>query len=497
MKVAQGELSKSFFWATSGTIIQVAAQLAALTILARLLSPVEFGVVTVAMLVTQLALVFSEFGVGPYVVQRAELSESFLASAFMLSCAFGFILALIIWILAPVVAISLGVPDVTGVLRAYSVVFLIKGLSGTQEALAQRELAFRFLARADGWSFVVGYAAVSVLAAFAGFSFWAVVIGHISQALIKAGFVVGRYRGIYRGRKDFEAVREIITFGSGQTLSRLASYVGSQADSYVVASSLGVTTIGIYGRANQLVTMPAFYLGQIFDKVIFPAVSRFQSDRNRVGSAYQLAIFAILIVSVPLAVGTWLFAEPFVQVVLGSGWDAVITPVKILAVAIPFRMIHKVSDPIARALGATFSRAWRQWLFVAVVLLGSLSLRGSGLSGVASAVVIACGLDAILMATLCAKLASMRWRAFVVAAAPALRLGVLTALVSLGSLVLAFRMELGAFATLFVGGVLSAVVVVGLTFSRMTIVLGSSGGRMFLLLVDDIRMVRNKNRKAE
>ena len=81
---------------------------------------------------------------------------------------------------------------------------------------------------------------------------------------------------------------------------------------------------------------------------------------------------------------------------------------KILAVAIPFRMLHKVSDPTARALGATYSRAWRQWLFAGLVLFGALLLQDYGLKGVAWAVVGATALDAILMVSLCCDLSHLR-----------------------------------------------------------------------------------------
>ena len=318
----------------------------------------------------------------------------------------------------------MNVPGLTPVLRLYCIVFLVKSWSAVQEALCQRDLDFRFLARADGWSFGIGYTVVSITCAWLGMSYWSIVAGHLAQALLKAAFVAYRHPGLSLMPWTTIEMRRILSFGVGQTLSRLGSYLGSQADSFVVASTLGVAPIGYYGRANQLVTMPAFYIGQVFDNVVFPAVARVQDNRTKVASAYELAIAGVSAISVPMAVGGYLLADLLVTVLLGPGWDPVGTVVKILAVAIPFRLLHKVSDPTARALGATYSRAWRQWLFAGLVLFGALFLQNYGLKGVAWAVVGAAALDAILMVSLCCELSHLGKARVGQALIPAIRIGV-------------------------------------------------------------------------
>jgi O-antigen/teichoic acid export membrane protein len=423
-------IKRTALWAASGSAAQVGCQVVALVVLARLLTPYEFGVVSAAALVTQLALIFGEFGTGPYVVQRPQLSAATIGTCHLVSVCVGAIIAVALWAGGPLLAGLLHVAELKLVLRAYSAVFIIMGASAVHEALLQRELNFRFLARADALSFALGYTGVSIVCALLGFSYWSIVIGHLSQATIRAVMLIVSKPQVARSPVSLAELRPLLHFGGGQTLSRLASFIASQADGFVVTERLGVAAIGYYGRANQLVTMPAAQLGQLFDKVIFPALARIQHDHSRASAAYSRAVTAICLLSLPLSVLIWMLGEEIVHVALGSQWQAVVEPMRILALAIPFRLIHKVSDPTARALGATYRRAWRQGLFAAAVIALSLALSRYGLAAIAWGVVLASAVDAVLMAGLCCALTKLSGMQLLRAIYPGARAAVVAALLA-------------------------------------------------------------------
>jgi len=425
-------------WAAAGSIAQIVSQVIAIAALARILTPAEFGVVSAAALITQLALIFSEFGVGPYVVQRLQLGATAIGTCYVASCCFGAMVAALLWMSAPLLAHALRVPELLLVLRAYAAVFLLAGASAVHDALLQRELNFRLLARADAISFSLGYTGLSIVCALLGFSYWSIVIGHLGQALIRSIMVIARQPHVARSPVSLGELRPLLRFGGGQTLSRLANYLAGQADGFVVTARLGITAMGYYGRANQLVTMPAVQLGQIFDKVIFPAVARIQQDRSRAASAYGRAVTAICLLSLPLSALAWILGEQIVHVALGSQWEAAVQPMRILALAIPFRLIHKVSDPTARALGATYSRAWRQTVFALSVLVLALALSPYGLPAIAWGVVTASILDAALMVWLCCSLTGFSAAQLLRAILPGARTGTVAALLA-GAAVLAVR----------------------------------------------------------
>lgn len=483
--IANRDVKTSLIWVSSGALFQFSSQVVAIAVLARLLSPSEFGVVSAASLVTQLSMVFSEFGVGPCVVQTAQVTPRFLGTAFRLSLLLGALVASAVWQTAPVMAELLRVEDLATVLRAYAVVFVIRGFSATQEALLQRDLEFRYLARADGWSFAVGYASVSIVCALLGFSYWSIVAGHVTQAIIKACFVFLRHPGVAASPGGATEMRYLISFGLGQTLSRLASFVGSQIDGLFVTRRFGVDGIGIYGRANQLITMPATQVGQIFDTVIFPVFARSQSQPDQISAAYRLSVAGVWGLSCPLAVLAWFYAPELVRIALGSGWEAVTAPMQALALAMPFRLMHKISDPTARAMGATYLRAWRQWVFAGLVLGLVVALGRFGISGVAYGVACAAALDAILMLSLCCHLVGISMRSLLSSFQLGTRLAAITAASS--ALVLWFlRLQQSPpLLTVFVGAGLSIAIIWLLAVASPSRLLGRDGQSLLKLARPD------------
>lgn len=420
----------SFAWAAAGTGGQVLFQVLALAILARLLTPTEFGIVSAATIIVQLSLILNEFGIGPAVVQRKSMSEIDIRVGFTLSCLLGSFVVFALWILAPMLAAMFETPELTWVIRAYAATFIFKSYSAVSDALLQRELAFRLLAKADTISFAIGYAGVGILSAYCGLSYWSLVLGHISQSAIRAGLTL-RYKNHSKiPSLEIVTVKDFIHFGLGQSASRLGSYVAIQGDSFVVAKVLGVERLGEYGRANQLVVMPGNQLGGIFDKVLFPTFSLVQGDKARFGEAYRKALSLIAMLGLPFSAFLFVAAPDITSVMLGDRWNNVIEPMKVLSLGLVFRLLHKISDPTARATGAVYQRAWRQVFVAATLVTGAYIGSSQGLVGVAWGVLAATALDAALMVQLCARIAGLANWTVMQALTPGLRLGIISYLLA-------------------------------------------------------------------
>jgi O-antigen/teichoic acid export membrane protein len=495
-RVDRARITRSFVWATSGATFQLLGQIAALAVLARLLRPYEFGIVSVAVLTTQVSQVFCEFGVAPAVVQASKADDAFLGTAFRMSCAFGALVAGALWMIAPVISRALHVQELIWVLRLYTIVFLIKGWSSVQEAMLTRELRFRYLATSDAWSFAIGYFGISVTCAAAGFSYWSIVLGHIGQATIRAIALGMAYPAIGTKPMDKASCWRILRYGAGQTLSRLGSLFGAQVDSYVVAGNLGIAAVGLYGRANQLASVPPAQIGQIFDNVVFPAVSRMQSQISHVAAAYKLSLTGMLLLSVPAATFLVGFRAQIICALLGRDWMSIATPLGILALALPFRLIHKVSDPTARALGATYARAWRQWLFATALLLLSIGLSSYSLSGISWAVVVASMLDAGLMGWLCSQLTELSPRDLAHAVVPGVRLGVITLIALTPLMRISPQTSLANLGIVALGGLLLLIIAGLACFKFPALALGAHGETTLRILfgLDDVSKLRLQSR---
>lgn len=431
MTASTGGMRRNAIWVTAGTVTQVSCQFGTLIVLARLLTPYDFGILSIAALITQLALIFSEYGIATNVVQRLRLDPDFIGAALWLSCASGALISSVVLLSAPAFSWVFSAPELEQVLQTYAVMFLLCSLSAVRDALIQRDMDYRFLAKADAASFILGYAGISITCALLGFSYWSMVIGHISQLTIRCALICMRPLTVTPGIPTRLLVQQILHFGTGQTLSRLASFVAAQADGFIISSRLGVADMGYYGRANQLVTMPAAQLGQIFDRLIFPYVARRQHQQGEAAATYRKALTGICLLSFPASILLSMTSQNLVHILLGPQWEPVVKPMQILALAIPFRLIHKVSDPTARAMGKTYSRAWRQWLVAFSVIGLTWLLCEWGLAAVAAGIVASAVLDAALMVWLCCNATRLTLRELIHALAPGVQTGVLAAILIL------------------------------------------------------------------
>src|SRR5215217_2776119 len=176
------KIMSGLFWTASGKGAQAILQFVVVTILARLMTPLEFGVVAAAMIVIGFSEIVTRLGLGPAVVQREKLDRRHLGTAFTASLLFSVVIGALIWIFAPLIAGFFRYQGVEAVLRILAWLFPIRGLGVVPDSLAQRDLCFRWLAKTDVLSFVLGYVFVGIGLAFAGYGVWSLVAANLVSA---------------------------------------------------------------------------------------------------------------------------------------------------------------------------------------------------------------------------------------------------------------------------------------------------------------------------
>jgi PST family polysaccharide transporter len=433
MKTQDSSLGRStvvgLLWMGSGQGVYGFLQILILAILARLITPAEFGVISAALVVITFSKIFYQLGIGPALVQRPQLEDRHLKTAFVSSVVFGVILGLLVWASAPLVASFFQMERLQGVLRVLSGVFPLLGLGLVSSSQLERDLEFRWLASRDVVTFALGYGVVGVVAAYAGLGVWALVCGHFGQTILNVGALL-----IKRPPRGFgfewRAFKELLYFGGGHTLARLGNFVAHQGDNLVVGRWLGAQALGFYGRAYQLMATPASLFAGVLDRVLFPTMAKVQDDERRLAGAYTKGIALVALVTLPVSLFLCALAPEIVLVALGPQWEAVTPIVQVFAVGLLLRTSYKLSDSITRATGAVYRRAWRQAVYAGLVLSGAWIGQHWGEIGVAFGVLVALAVNFTLMAELSLRIARIPWRDFWRAHVPALRLALSTALVS-------------------------------------------------------------------
>ena len=410
------------FWTALSMGALAVAEIVALVVLARLLSPDEFGLYAAALVIIKFSVIFESLGIAPAIVQRPALEERHLRVGFTLSLLLSLSMAGVVWLAAPGIAAFLRLAELTPVVRGACVVFVCYGASMVAQATAQRDLRFRWLAAIDACAFAAGFMLAGPVLAWLGFGVWALVGALVTQHFIRAVALLIGQPHPKRPLLERRAIGELLYFGGGFTLARVCNFLAGQIDKLVVGRWLGAQALGIYALALQLMMAPAVIFGQILDRVLFPTMALVQQEPARLVRAYRSGVAACALFVLPAGVILAIVAPELVLVLLGKGWEGVVAPLQVLALGMLFRTSYKLSDSVARATGAVYARAWRQAVFVIAVTAGSLIGQFWGVPGVALGVIAAVAMNFFLMAQLSLTLTGMSWSDFAVAHLPGIAL---------------------------------------------------------------------------
>jgi PST family polysaccharide transporter len=462
-------------WTFSGTGVQAVAQLLVLMVLGRLLTPTDFGLMGAAAVVIALSQIVSQVGVGPAIVQRRELDASHIRVAFTISGGLGFVLGLGVWFGAPALAAFYRIPAVEPVLRGVALLFPIDGLNTVGESLLVRQLRFRLFVAVEVGSYLLGYALVGVVLAWQGYGVWALVAANVSQVTVRT---IGMYvatRHPVRPSLDLRASRDLLSYGFGHSLAQVGALLSQQGDNLVVGRWLGAAALGIYGRAYNLMVMPASVFGRIVNRVLFPVMAQVQDERERLAGAYERVLAIVALMSLPVSAFLWVVAPEFIPVLLGPAWTEVVLPFRLFTISLLFRMSSKISDACTKAAGVVYSRALVQGAFALLVLVGAVAGQRWGVGGVAVAVSIAMGINWIAMAALSRRVTGLSWPRFVQAQVPGALLAALIGAAGVAAVHSARAAHLGNLPTLIAASLAAALVAVVAARTRSELFLGPHG----------------------
>jgi O-antigen/teichoic acid export membrane protein len=409
-------------WVAWGSGATGVLKVVVLVLLTRLLSPADFGVIGAALVVITLSLNFSQLGLGPALVQRPVLEPRHITTAFIASIGFGFLVAAIVWLTAPMIAQFFRMDHLTPVVRALSLIFPMVGVATVPDSLLQRELRFRFLTNRDVLAYGVGYGVVGVVLALLGWGVWSLVMAQLTQVALRTGILLGAEPPKLTCRPSWVSFQELMRYGMGQSASRVGVILANQADNLVVGRWLGAVPLGLYSRAFQLVSVPTGLLGDVLDKVLFPTMSRVQNDPRRLGSAYLQGTAFLTLVTLPVGVVAAVLAPELISVAFGTRWLGLVPPFQVLALGMMFRTCYRMSDSLSRATGKVYRRAWRHGLYAGMVFLGAVIGQQWGITGVAIGVLVALFLSYLMMAQLSLEILQVSWSRFAEIQLPALRM---------------------------------------------------------------------------
>jgi len=310
-------LTKSVVHATRWSAFSKASQLAVTIILARLLSPDDVGIVTMASVVTGFVILLSDLGTSAAIIQRTNHPPGFLSSLFWINIAVGVIAMAVVAVASPVFALINDEPRLVPVLIVLSLSFPLTGLVALQRALLEKVMRFETLARIEMISTALG-GIVAIAVALAGGGIWALVFQTLSMLAATAAGVWRKSEWRPRFEVSLGEIRSIVGFSGYLTGFNIVNYFARNADYMLIGSVLGKTELGYYSMAYRVLMFPLQNLSAVITRVTLPAFSKIQADDARFRRGYLASIGAIALISFPVMAGIFSVARPFVDAAFGE-----------------------------------------------------------------------------------------------------------------------------------------------------------------------------------
>jgi PST family polysaccharide transporter len=383
-------------------------QIPAAVILARLLTPADFGVAAAATFFIQLGKRIGNMGLNAALVRMNDVREEHRASVFVINVATGLLAWAVLMWSAPSIGAYYNDERVTGAVRVASTIFLVNFFGAVEFAVLQREMRFKDMAIVESMTPLL-FLPVATVMAWSGWGYWSLivaqVVANVGSTCAKVYF--GRWKPSLRATK--RGFAETVPFGMGMYAKRLLTYASQNLDSLIVGGLFGVTALGYYDKAFNTVENLTNRLS-LGTTVMFRIFSIIQEERERFVRAYRKAVLTGTLITLPVFAGLMVAAREFIVVVFGPAWESSVLPFQLLCAAGALRFISDYASAAVQATGQVWNEVWRKVAQVLLIVVGILAFRSWGIVGAALGVVCATVVLAVLMQGLVRRIVDLSWR---------------------------------------------------------------------------------------
>lgn len=381
MGIAMTGIRRAFLIATADRYIVTLINLASLPILARLLTPEEYGVTVLCGFVIALADPLRELGAQAYLIQERELTRDKVQTAFTVNFVLTALLATLIWLGADRIAAFYNNRVLIDYFHVALLGFLLGPVTTPVFALLRREMAFGKIALANVATAVV-YASLAISLAASGFS--SMSFAYASACAAAVGVALALYLGgrVYMFRPSLGAMRGLLRYGSYEMLASLLEKTWENLPYFLFGRLQGTETVGLYQRANLVCTLPERIVLSSVASIALPALAEHVRNDRDVRQAFFRVLACMTAVQWPAMICLALLAHPIVLVMLGSNWLDAVPIIQVLALAMLLNIPPGLVYPMLAAVGGV---RYGSMIFVIFVPIGALIFTAAAFHGVLAA----------------------------------------------------------------------------------------------------------------
>ncbi|RMD45128.1 MAG: colanic acid exporter [Aquificota bacterium] len=339
-------------WTGVSTLFGSLSQILKIAILARFLSPDDFGLMALAMVVIGFTQTFADGGVSNAIIYKQDIDKKQLSSLYWFNVFIGFFLFILILIITPLFSSFYGEEELKKIIPIIGITVLLQSFSFQFRALFEKELRFDLLSKAEVLSKFLSLL-FAVFLAYEGYKVYALVYSFVLMVLSEVILVV--FYGLKIHRPSFYfSFRDIlffVRFGMFQLGERLTNYFTSQLDVILIGKLLGTDTVGIYSVVKQVVMRPAYLINPVITRVSFPIMSKFQNDIRKLKDIYLKTVKYVASINFFVYWIMIVLAPELIYILLGEKWLPYATVFQLLSGYFMFRSIGNPVGSLILARG--------------------------------------------------------------------------------------------------------------------------------------------------
>lgn len=352
-------------------------------LVARILTPSDFGLITMASVFMGVVMMLSEFGIGTAVITLREIPESELHQLNGFSVLLGVGGSLLAVVMAYPLGLFFRAPELPPVVAVVGLTFVLTSLQTVPAALLRRELRFRTLAMIDIARGLL-VPVVTLVGALLGLRYWALALGSVASALVTTLFTLC-YRRVAFARPHIGGLKPVLHYSRHVLVGRLAWIAYQDGDFAVAGRRLSTSAVGDYSLAWTLATSPIEKVTMVLSDVTPSLFSAVQHDRPALRRYFLNLSEVLCLATFPASVGLALVSRDLVAVVLGAKWDGAAGPLAFLALYAGARSVTSLFGHLFNATRETRFAMWTSIVLAVLLIAGFILGSFWGAAGIAAA----------------------------------------------------------------------------------------------------------------
>lgn len=374
-------------WSFLGKFCVMGMKFGVNLVLARLLTPTDFGAIGMLWIFLAISLTFIDGGFGSALIQKKNPTESDYSTIIIWNFGVSIIFYSIIYFVAPLISTFYSMPILKNVFRVCGLSLIILSLTSIQVNKLQKQLDFKTIAISDIISYIL-CSLISILMAYLNYGIWSLVMLAILQPFFRSIYIIIKTKWLPIFSFSIVALKQLLSFSGFLLISNLLENIGKNLQGLIIGKYYNAAQLGYYNQAERLNNIVSYSIPQTLALVMYPIFSQFQDDKKRLNEIIIMNLKAISILIYPILCILILYAGQIISLLYGNKWDSSIPYFQILCCGGFFYCLNDITYYGIAACGKSKALLYSgiyKWGFLILLLMCAIPL---GMKWLVSAIAV-------------------------------------------------------------------------------------------------------------